>query len=181
MTRQANHSVVSLVQLVLAPDRNCLLISGLTQIPFLVITFVSWSDGVFRLIKKCHFILCYWICLIYGRFIGLRPSEVCESVRLLNSFQPMCSSKDQDTGRTTYYNWERQTLEHFRFPEIFLRKTKKAYISFVTLDNLKPIAKMGPRTPGYNSIRLACQRRGINMNMHLCRRVFASWLRKDGI
>lgn len=54
--------------------------------------------------------------------VGLRPAEIVESVRLINKgeFYP------------TYYNEEHQALEHFRFPKIFLRQTKKAFISFVT-------------------------------------------------
>ena len=104
---------------------------------------------------------------------GLRPSEAVESVRLLVG---------KDTCRV-YYNPDRQTLEHFRFPEIFIRKTKKAYISFMSTDNYQRIAQIGSKTPTLtlDAIRLACRYRGMNMSMHLCRRVFASWLRKDGI
>jgi intergrase/recombinase len=40
---------------------------------------------------------------------------------------------------------------------------------------------MGPKTPGYNAIRLTCKRRHIDMDMSLCRKIFASWLRKEGI
>jgi hypothetical protein len=72
---------------------------------------------------------------------GLRPSEAVESVRLIN--------EGFRYTEKLYYNPEQQVLEHFRFPEIFLRRTKKAYISFITLDNLQPIAKMGCKTiPG---------------------------------
>ena len=39
-----------------------------------------------------------------------------------------------------YYNPERQALEHFRFPQIFLRQTKKAYISYLSMDNYQWIA-----------------------------------------
>jgi hypothetical protein len=60
--------------------------------------------------------------------IGLRPAELVESVRLIN-----------DVNLSKYYNPERQTLEHFRFPEIFLRRTKKAYISFVTPEILEMV------------------------------------------
>jgi intergrase/recombinase len=104
----------------------------------------------------------------FGVLVGLHPSEVVESVRLL-----------QNSG-ASYYNPERQVLEHFRFPDIFLRRTKKAYISFITLDNLQPIVNLGCKTPGYNSIRLACQRRGIKCDMRYCRKLFASWLRLHG-
>lgn len=67
---------------------------------------------------------------------GLRPAETVESVRLIN--QPMTSHA------ISYYNPERQALEHFRFPEIFLRQTKKAYLSFVTPEMLE-IVKLPAR------------------------------------
>lgn len=105
---------------------------------------------------------------------GLRPSEACESVRLLRVSQD---------SRESYYNPERQMLQHYLYPEIFLRATKKAYISYITLDNLQRIRLLGPNTPTptWNSIRSACKRRGIKMNMCLCRRIFASWLIQSGI
>ena len=87
--------------------------------------------------------------------IGLKPAEVCESVRLIKS---RCTTK--------YYNPERQVLEQFRFSEIFLRQTKKAYISFITLDNLQRIGILGCKTPipTRNAITHACQRRHIKMD-----------------
>ena len=50
---------------------------------------------------------------------GLRPAEAVESVRLINDKEAF----------PKYYNPKPQALEHFRFPDIFLRQTKKAYIS----------------------------------------------------
>jgi intergrase/recombinase len=111
----------------------------------------------------------------FGCLVGLRATEVCESARLLaRSGHPTIPS---------YHNPERQALEHFRFPEIFLRQTKKAYISFITREQLSAIGILGCKThvPTLNSITLACRRAGIKMEMHLCRRIFASWLRKEGI
>ena len=130
----------------------------------------------------------------FATLVGLRPTEACESVRLLNIFHncgryekssssSSPSSRIQEDGKIQYYNYDRQCLEHFRFPEIFLRQTKKAYISFITKEQLSAIGILGPRSGGitWNSIRLACRRRGINMNMHLCRKIFASHLRQSGI
>jgi hypothetical protein len=69
---------------------------------------------------------------------GLRPSEAVESARLLNA---------RSAGtRSSYYNQERQALEHFRFPEIFIRRTKKAYISFVTKEQLSGIGLLRGKT-----------------------------------
>jgi hypothetical protein len=99
---------------------------------------------------------------------GLRPSEACESVRLI------CSPTNR------YYNPEHHTLEHFRFPDIFLRTTKKAYLSYLSIDNYHYFANLGPKTPGWNAIRLTCRRRNINMDMRLCRKIHGSWLHKHG-
>jgi intergrase/recombinase len=121
---------------------------------------------------------------------GLRPSETCESVRLLNlqkNVRRPAVCKDTRTCLSTpwtgsYYNPEQQCLEHFRFPDIFLRQTKKAYISYITKEQLSGIELLGPKTPTWNAIRLACRYRNINMDMRLCRKVFASWLiNKEGI
>ena len=106
----------------------------------------------------------------FACLIGLRASEVVESARLLNS-----------SYTSQYYNPERQALEHFRFPDIFIRQTKKAYISFITKEQLSGIVNLGPKTPSLNAITLACRRRHIKMETYLCRKIFASWLRKEGI
>ena len=69
----------------------------------------------------------------FACLVGLRPSEAVESARLVS---------DRETF-ARYYNKERQALEHFRFPSVFLRQTKKAYISFVTREQLSGIAILG--------------------------------------
>jgi hypothetical protein len=74
---------------------------------------------------------------------GLRPSEACESVRLLNVVQ---------NSGPHYYNPDQQTLEHYRFPDIFLRATKKAYLSYLSIDNYQAVANLGPKTPGLEAI-----------------------------
>jgi len=105
---------------------------------------------------------------------GLRPAEAVESVRLINDKEEF----------TKYYNPERQALEHFRFPSVFLRQTKKAYISFVTPEMLDMVRHTEPSSstiPTYNAIRLTCRRKGIYMDMRFCRKIFASWLHQHGI
>ena len=94
---------------------------------------------------------------------GLRPSEACEALRLLNS----------ENLTVYYYNSERQCLEHFRHPEIFLRPTKKAYLSYLSTDNYHYFTKVGPKTPTLSAISSACKRRKIQISMNLCRKIFA--------
>jgi hypothetical protein len=84
--------------------------------------------------------------------IGLRPAEVVESVRLINS--------DNQTFQI-YYKPERNALEHYRFSSIFLRQTKKAYISLVSPDIVDIAKAVGTSQVSYNTIRLACWKRGI--------------------
>jgi hypothetical protein len=77
---------------------------------------------------------------------GLRPSESCESVRLINCLN------------NKYYNQEQQTLEHFRFPDIFLRPTKKAFISYLSNDNYYHyFAILGPKTPDLERYKINMQ------------------------
>ncbi len=107
----------------------------------------------------------------FGTLIGARASEVIECVKLIN--------KDQETF-SKLYNPQRQALEYFRYPDIFLRETKKIYISFVT-DDIIDIVKDIKKVPSRNAIGKVCQRRAIKMDMHLTRKIYASWLRKEGI
>src|SRR5919202_1840004 len=103
----------------------------------------------------------------FACLIGLRPAEVVESVKLINN----------QLSFPKYYNADNQTLEHFRFSKIFIRTTKKAYISFVTPEMLE-IVRCTERCPSYQNIRLACWKIGIKMEMRFCRKIFASWLHK---
>jgi intergrase/recombinase len=103
---------------------------------------------------------------------GLRPAEAVESVSLINDKEEF----------TKYYNPERQALERFRFPLVFLRQTKKAYISFVTPEMLEMVRYTKPSIiPTYNAIRLTCRRKGVYIDMCYCRKIFASWLHKYGV
>jgi hypothetical protein len=112
----------------------------------------------------------------FASITGLRPGEACESVGLLN-----CHPVDKSVTGDRYYNHEQQCLEHFRFPSIFLRQTKKAYISYLSRDNYRYFANLGPNTPGWNAIRLTCRHKKIHMDMRFCRKIFASHLIKSGI
>jgi hypothetical protein len=60
--------------------------------------------------------------LLYCTLTGLRPAEACTSLRLLKERKDEYLTKDE------------KVLELFRFPEVFMRRTKNAYIS-VTFEN----------------------------------------------
>jgi len=102
--------------------------------------------------------------LLYNTLTGLRPDEACKSIILLQ--------KDRDN----YLRKDLMTLEHFKYPDIFLRRTKKAYVSVIT-ESILELAK----TCGYNALRLAVKRKKLDMNMAFCRKIFATCLRNNGI
>jgi hypothetical protein len=69
----------------------------------------------------------------------MRASECVEAVKLLNS---SCDG----SSRQIYYNPEQQVLQHYRYPNIFIRRTKAIYISVVD-DSIIEIARRIENTP----------------------------------
>ena len=109
----------------------------------------------------------------FGVLVGLRSSEIIESVRLINN--------NDKEAFTKYYNSEQMTLSHFKFPEIYLRTTKKAFLSFVTPDMLSIVQNLDKKIPSINAISHACQRRHIPCNTRYCRKIYATYLHEKGI
>ncbi|HET9805464.1 MAG TPA: integrase, partial [Nitrososphaeraceae archaeon] len=109
----------------------------------------------------------YGNALLFNSLTGLRPSEACESIKIIES--------DVDK----YLNKDTMFLEHFRFPDIFIRRTKNAYISIVS-EKILDIAKQANKIT-YTSVKLTLKRRGVEMHMNYCRKIFATYLRSKGI
>jgi len=63
----------------------------------------------------------------HALWTGLRPSEAVESVKLIQNSETF----------TQYYDPSSMTLCHYKFPKQFIRATKKAFLSYITLDNLQ--------------------------------------------
>jgi intergrase/recombinase len=76
------------------------------------------------------------------------------------------------------------TLQHYKFPDIFLRHTKKAFVSFLmpeTLRNVKEKNHISAEVLTYSAIRHACRRKGIaSCNLGFCRKIHGSWLHSRG-
>ncbi len=72
--------------------------------------------------------------LLFCTLTGLRSSECVEAVRLI------CKPTDK------YYNPEQSVLQHYRFPDIFIRRTKAVYVSVVN-DQIIRIAQKIGKTP----------------------------------
>jgi intergrase/recombinase len=123
---------------------------------------INWiKDACSKLPKS------YGNILIYCTLTGLRPTEACDSISLIH--------KELDN----YLKKDSMILEHYKYP-VFMRKTKKAFISLVN-DSILNIAKEAfPHS--YNSLRLFIERnQHLKMHMAYCRKVFATHLRINGI
>jgi hypothetical protein len=105
--------------------------------------------------------------IIFGTLTGLRPVEACKSVQLIHTDLP------------NYLNSDLFILEHFKWKDIFIRRTKKSFISVMT-DRLLQIAR--PQTPqSYTSIYAYLHKRGLPMRMNYRHQIFGTHLRYRGI
>ena len=106
--------------------------------------------------------------LIYCTLTRLRPTEAFSSINLIKS--------DLDN----YLDKDKMILEHVKYPEIFIRKTKKAYISIAN-ETIIQIAKDTKEKSSYNSLRCYFKRRRMPFHFSYCGKIFATYLRTNGI
>jgi intergrase/recombinase len=69
-------------------------------------------------------------------------------------------------------------LEHFKYKELFLRKSKNAYISFITPELLELVQSTKPDI-SYEGIQSSLRRRGLAIRTKELRKLFATSLREQ--
>ena len=84
-----------------------------------------------------------------------------------------------DNKLSEYYNEELSILEHFKYPKLFLRNTKNAYITIIPKNLISQIAKCEPVS--YSTIRKHLESKGIKLRVKDLRSYYATYLRKHGI
>ena len=102
---------------------------------------------------------------------GLRFVEAVESYNLIIK---LASERKLDE----YYNEEKGTLEHFRFKQIFLRKSKKAFISFVPIELIEKIALNSPLPDSRHAIQMRVKKKGLKLRFSDIREAHASFMTK---
>jgi intergrase/recombinase len=99
---------------------------------------------------------------------GLRLSEAVSSYNLIIKL-----SKEGKLGE--YYNAATGSLEHYKFKDIFIRRSKKAFVSFISEDQVKRIgAKNSPITR--NLIEKFLKRRCLKLKFSDVREAHATLL-----
>ena len=105
--------------------------------------------------------------LIFDTLCGLRPSEAFQSLCLIQS------------DLQNYLRSDKMILEHYRYRALFVRRSKKAFISIVN-EQVLQIAKQSNNC-GYDAFRSYLKKRGLAMNMAYCRKIHGTYLRKHGV
>ncbi len=109
--------------------------------------------------------------ILFDVLTGLRATEAIESFNLL--INPL--------SRAEYLSKDGKTLEHFRFPTVFLRRTKKAFISIMNENILNLTTSSHAEVLNYDKIRLTFLRNSQKFYMSHCRKIFATYLRNEGV
>jgi intergrase/recombinase len=74
-----------------------------------------------------------------------------------------------------YYNMEKQTLEHFKFKDAFIRRTKKAFISFAPKTLVQKIAEQTPLKSKF-MVQKLIQNRGLPVRFGDVREAWATFM-----
>ena len=104
---------------------------------------------------------------------GLRPTEACQSTKLIVKL-------GEENKLNQYLNRELMMLQHFKFKDIFLRRNKNAYISFISKELLNLILEVKPKIE-YIALVSALRRRKIKRKMRELRKLHGTMLRNYGI
>ena len=110
--------------------------------------------------------------LRFNLLTGLRKQESIDSFNLI-------ISNYQNGSLSDYYNEELGILEHFKYSDLFLRQTKKVYISIVAKDLVSQICNSQPVS--YQAIRKRITRANQSLRVKELRSYFATYMRKNGI
>jgi intergrase/recombinase len=113
----------------------------------------------------------YGAVLVFAALTGLRPHEAVKSTRLISEL-----SEKNRLGE--YLNSEFFMLENFRHGDLFLRKYKNAYISFVSPELLELITTVKPRI-NYSTLQTKIHRLGVPNKTKQLRKYFATKLRES--
>jgi intergrase/recombinase len=127
-------------------------------------SMVKWLKDAYSKLPQS-----YGNILLFNALTGLRPEEAIQSIKILHN-----NNKESDD-----YLKDNTILEHYKYPSIFIRRTKKAYISIVNDTILGPAREAADHS--YNALRLSIKHKGLHMNMAFCRKIFATHLRNCGI
>jgi len=110
----------------------------------------------------------YGFVLVFQRVTGLRIQEACRALTLL---------VQKTVG---YYDPSLMALRHFQYPELFLRRSKNVFISFISPRLLEAVVHQGEPVTR-DGLHMAFVRAHLKERTTTLRKAFATQLRQGGI
>jgi len=110
--------------------------------------------------------------LRFAVITGLRKNEAIQSFNLIIHLH-------ENADLENYYKEKLSCLEHFKFKELFLRRTKNAYISFVPKDLILKVASSKQVT--YPAIIKRLKRKGLRTRINELRDYYATFMVRHGL
>jgi len=123
---------------------------------------LSWYDSAVPLFKDNE--------RLFAKFLlhsGLRTSEAINSFNLIIQIS-------KEAKLPEYYDSELQVLCHFKYPKLFIRRTKNCYITFIPPEFLQRIAESKPVT--YTMMRKRLERKHMRLRFNELRDKFGTHL-----
>ena len=132
------------------------------------------KGDVVEWVKRClkGFDYTYAVFVKFALFTGIRKGEAIEAFNLIVRLGRAGRLSD-------YYNAELQTLEHFRYPEKFIRRTKNVFFSFVPKAFVDEVA--GCHTISASGYKRRRMKLGLHSRIKDLRDYFATYMLNHGL
>ena len=128
----------------------------------------EWLMDIVKVLPKK-----YATVVVFNALTGLRPTESCKSCKLITKL-----STEGDLDK--YLDRDLMLLQHFRFPELFLRGSKNAFMSFISDDLLQLVLENKPAFE-YTALTSAIRKRKQKIRVKELRKLYATTLRNNNV
>jgi intergrase/recombinase len=128
---------------------------------------MTWYNSAVKLLRENE--------RLFAKFLlrsGLRTSEAIHSFNLIITLA-------KEGKLTEYYDSELNVLCHFKYPKLFIRRTKCCFITFLEPKFLSEIANS--QSLSYASIRKRLERKKMKLRLNELRDYFGTYLLNHGI
>jgi hypothetical protein len=109
--------------------------------------------------------------LKYAMLSGLRAAESVQSFNLIVTLG--------DNVDAEYYNAQTKFIEHWRYPKLYIRNSKKCYVTAVPEELISEISQS--QQVSYNAIAKRIRHNGLRMRVKQLRSFWATFMREHGI
>ena len=110
-------------------------------------------------------------------FMDLMAVSGLRLIEAVNSFNLQGKLAQEGKLYSSYFVVEKLTLEHYRFKEIFIRRSKKAFVSFVPEQLVQDISKLRPWV-STDAVQKMVQKRGLQLRFADIREAHATFMTK---